>query len=175
MKLNKFMPFILFALLSVALAVGLNLNPGNIPSALIDQQIPDFSLPEIGSEEVGFSSADLTAEDEVIIVNFFASWCVPCHVEHPALMKLKERGYKIYGISYKDKARDSFGFLNKLGNPYYKTAADQPGRVSIDWGVYGVPETYIIKDGVIKYKHAGPIQVMDFENIIIPIIESLDG
>ena len=90
-------------------------------------------------------------------------------------MMLKERGYKIYGVDYKDKARDALGFLDKLGNPYFKTAADQVGRVSIDWGVGGFPETFIIQNGIIKYKHAGPIQVQDFESIILPVIESLGG
>ncbi|MDA0707600.1 MAG: DsbE family thiol:disulfide interchange protein [Proteobacteria bacterium] len=175
MKLSKFMPLIIFFILSVALAVGLTLNPSNIPSALIDQKIPEFSLPAIGSAEVGFTSDDLKGENEVILVNFFASWCVPCHVEHPYLMMLKERGYKIYGVDYKDKARDALGFLDKLGNPYFKTAADQVGRVSIDWGVGGFPETFIIQNGIIKYKHAGPIQVQDFESIILPVIESLGG
>ncbi len=174
MRLNMFIPFAIFCLLSAALFVGLNLNPGNIPSALINDPVPEFSLPIVGGEEIGFSSNDLGAEDEVILVNFFASWCAPCYVEHPFLMKLKERGYKIYGVSYKDKARDTNGFIERQGNPYYKIAADEMGRVSIDWGVYGVPETYIIKNGIIMYKHAGPIHEMEFEDKIIPIIESIE-
>lgn len=175
MKLNRFIPLIIFCVISIALYVGLSLNPSNIPSALINEPIPEFSLPEIGSENISFSSSDLAKEEGVILVNFYASWCVPCYVEHPFLMELKNRGYKIYGINFKDKARDANNFLKEQGSPYYKSAADQIGRVSIDWGVYGVPETYFIKDGIIRYKHAGPILEMEFEDKIIPIIESIEG
>ena len=86
----------------------------------------------------------------------------------------EKRGYKIYGVAYKDKARDTNRFIREQGNPYYKLAADEKGRVAIDFGVYGVPETYVIKNGIIRYKHAGPIQEMDFEDKVIPIIESVD-
>ncbi|MBT5186050.1 MAG: DsbE family thiol:disulfide interchange protein [Kordiimonadaceae bacterium] len=174
MWIKKFIPFLIFCVISLALYVGLNLNPGIIPSALINKPIPEFSLPVVGGEEVGFSSADLIAEDEVVLVNFFASWCAPCYVEHPYLMKLKERGYKIYGVSYKDKARATNKFITTQGDPYYKIAADEDGRVAIDWGWSGVPETYIIKNGVIKYKHVGPIHEMEFEDKIMSIIESID-
>ena len=174
MSLNRFIPLMIFCVLSFALYVGLNLNPSDIPSALINDSIPEFDLPVVGGEEASFSSVDLTKEEGIILVNFFASWCVPCYVEQPFLMKLKERGYKIYGISYKDKARDTNKFLSKEGNPYYKVAADEKGRVGIDWGVYGFPETYIIKDGIIRYKHAGPILEMEFEDNFMPIIESID-
>ena len=164
----------IFCVISGALYIGLNLNPGNIPSALINDPVPQFSLPVVGGEEVGLTSDELAGQDEVVIVNFFASWCAPCYVEHPFLMDLKARGYKIYGVAYKDKARNTNTFLAELGNPYYKVAADEVGRVSIDFGVYGVPETYVIKNGVIRYKHSGPIHEMEFEDKVIPIIESVD-
>jgi cytochrome c biogenesis protein CcmG/thiol:disulfide interchange protein DsbE len=174
MKLYKFLPFVIFSVISLALYIGLKLNPSIIPSPLINEPIPEFSLPVVGGEEAGFNSDDLKAEDEVILVNFFASWCGPCYIEHPFLMKLKERGYKIYGVSYKDKARATNKFLSNLGNPYYKVAADEDGRMAINWGGYGVPETYVIKNGFIQYKHVGPIHEMEFEDKVMPIIESID-
>jgi len=171
--MNKFIPFAIFCVIALALFVGLSLNPGNIPSELINDPVPEFSLPVVGGEEVSFSSADIAAEDEVVIINFFASWCAPCYVEHPFLMKLKNRGYKIYGISHKDKARDTNRFIKEQGNPYYKIAADEDGRVSIDFGVYGFPESYVIQNGIIRYKHVGPIHEMEFEDKVMPIIESV--
>ncbi len=174
MSLNRFIPLAVFCVIAIALYVGLSLNPSNIPSELINDPTPEFSLPVVGGEEVSFSSIDLAAEDGVVIVNFFASWCAPCYVEHPFLMKLKERGYKIYGVAYKDKARDTNRFIAQQGNPYYKIAADEDGRVAIDWGVYGVPETYFIKNGIIRYKHASPILEMEFEDKIVPILEGVD-
>lgn len=174
MRLYKFIPFLIFCVISTGLYIGLNLNPSNIPSALINEPVPEFSLPVVGGEEVSFTSEDLNSSDEVILLNFFASWCAPCYVEHPFLMELKSRGYKIYGVSYKDKARDTNRFIEEQGNPYFKIAADVDGRVAINWGVYGVPETYIIKNGVIRYKHAGPIHEMEFKDKIVPIIESVD-
>lgn len=172
--MKKFIPLLIFCVISASLYAGLYLNPGNIPSALINDPVPQFSLPVVGGEEVGFTSTELAEQDEVVLVNFFASWCAPCYVEHPFLMDLKERGYKIYGIAHKDKARNTNTFINEQGNPYYKIAADEVGRVSIDFGVYGVPETYVIKNGIIRYKHSGAIHEMEFEDKIIPIIESID-
>ena len=171
--MNKFVPFAIFCAVSVALYVGLSLNPSEIPSEFIDDPVPEFSLPEVGSDDPGFSSTVLAAEEGVILVNFFASWCPPCYVEHPLLMELQERGYKIYGIAYKDKPRDTQRFLEEQGDPYYRVAADNDGRVAIDFGVYGYPETFVIKDGIIRYKHTGPILEMQFEDEFIPILESL--
>ena len=139
--MNKFIPFVIFCVISAALYWGLSLNPANIPSEFINDPVPEFDLPMVGKELPGFSSSDLAAEDEAILVNFFASWCAPCYVEHPFLMDLKSRGYKIYGVSYKDKARDTNKFLEEQGNPYFMTAADEDGRVAIDFGGYGVPES----------------------------------
>lgn len=171
--MNKFIPFAIFCAISLALFVGLSLNPSNIPSELIDRPVPDFSLTAVGSDDPGFSSSVLAAEEDVILVNFFASWCAPCYVEHPFLMELQARGYKIYGIAYKDKARDTIRFLEEQGNPYYQVAADEDGRVGIDFGVYGYPETFVIKNGIIHYKHVGPILEMQFEDEVMPIIESV--
>jgi cytochrome c biogenesis protein CcmG/thiol:disulfide interchange protein DsbE len=173
MKVNAFTPFLIFCVISAALYIGLNLNPGEIPSEFIDEPVPEFALPVVGGEEVGLTTADLTNQEGVVLVNFFASWCAPCYVEHPFLMELESRGYKIYGVAYKDKAHATNRFLKEQGNPYFETAADNDGRVAINWGVYGFPETFIIKDGVIRYKHAGPIMQMQFEDEFLPILESI--
>ncbi len=170
--MNKFIPFAIFCAISLALYVGLSLNPSNIPSELINDPVPEFALTEVGSDTASFSSETLATEEDVIIMNFFASWCAPCYVEHPFLMELKNRGYKIYGVAYKDRARNITRFLEEQGNPYTQVGADENGRVGIEFGVYGMPETYIIKNGIIKYKHIGPILEMQFEDEFIPILES---
>ena len=175
MQLKAILPLAIFALLAIALGVGLTLNPRDIPSALIDHPVPEFSLPNLEGNDDGFAAADLIAAgDEVVLVNFFASWCAPCRIEHPQLEKLaSDYGIKIYGIAYKDKPENSRSFLNNLGNPYARVAADFNGRVGIDWGVYGVPETYFIKNGRIVHKHLGPIHEMDIEDKIIPVLKQI--
>lgn len=173
MKLKAFFPFLIFCAISIALYVGLSLDPGEIPSEFIGDPIPEFSLPVVGGEEVGLTTTDLKNEEDVVLLNFFASWCAPCYVEHPFLMELQNRGYKIYGVAYKDKAHATNRFLKEQGNPYFDTVADNDGRVAIEWGVYGFPETFIIKDGVIRHKHAGPIMEMQFEDELMPILESI--
>ncbi|MCO6418208.1 DsbE family thiol:disulfide interchange protein [Siccirubricoccus sp. KC 17139] len=138
-------------------------NPRGVPSALIGKAPPDFALPPLeGAERPGVSAADLRAHNgplgRPVLVNFFASWCVPCVIEHPQLMRLAREGVPLLGIAYKDKPEDSLGFLRRHGNPFAKLGVDQPGRVAIDWGLYGVPETYLIdKEGIIRWRWAGPI------------------
>lgn len=171
--MNKYVPFAIFCAIALALFVGLSLNPSKIPSEFIDDPVPEFALPEVGSEMPAFSSSIIEAEEEVVLVNFFASWCAPCYVEHPFLMELKNRGYKIYGIAYKDRPRDTNRFLEEQGDPYFRVAADNDGRAAIDFGVYGYPETFVIKDGIIRYKHTGPIMEMQFEDEFMPILESI--
>jgi cytochrome c biogenesis protein CcmG/thiol:disulfide interchange protein DsbE len=111
----------------------------------------------------------------VALVNVFASWCIPCRAEHPILMRLgKELGVTLYGISYKDKAEDSVRYLHELGNPYQALGDDADGRVGIDWGVYGVPETFIVdRDGRIRHKQVGPITPQDLQQVILPLIAQL--
>ena len=143
-----------------------------IPSALIDKPAPQFSLPLIAGSGPGFSTADLGGE--VALVNVFASWCPPCRVEHPILMRLAGEGIPVYGINFKDKADDATGFLDELGNPYRRIGADRDGRVAIEWGVYGYPETFIVdRERRIRYRHVGPIMPDDLERRIRPIIERL--
>jgi cytochrome c biogenesis protein CcmG/thiol:disulfide interchange protein DsbE len=144
----------------------------DLPSALIDKPAPTFTLPPIEGDGVGFSSEQLA--DGVSLVNVWASWCVPCRIEHPLLMRLAKEGVTIYGINYKDPPADAATFLNQLGNPFKSVGADRTGRVSIDWGVYGYPETFVIDGtGHIRYRHVGPITVDDLDDKFYPLLKAL--
>lgn len=134
-------------------------NPRGVPSALIGQPPPEFTLPELPESGVaGFGAADLRGLGRTALVNFWASWCVPCIVEHPQLMKLSREDVPVFGIAYKDQPRDSLQFIRHHGNPFHRLAQDMPGRVAIDWGVYGVPESYLLDaGGLIRWRYAGPI------------------
>ncbi len=147
-------------------------NIRDVPSALIDKPAPEFDLAPIEGRNDGFASSDLAGK--VALVNVFASWCAPCRIEHPILMRLAREGVPIYGINYKDKPEDALRFLAELGNPYSRIGVDRSGRTSIDWGVYGYPETFVIdRSGRIRYKHIGPIMARDLADTIRPILESL--
>lgn len=168
------LPIAVFLALVVALAVGLTLNPREVPSPLIGKPVPAFDLPPVKGRTLGLSSADL-GKGEVSLVNVFASWCVACREEHPVLMDLKARGLvPIHGLNYKDQPDDAARWLAEWGDPYTRTGADVDGRVGIDWGVYGVPETFVIgPDGRIAYKHIGPITPEFVSEKLIPMIERL--
>jgi cytochrome c biogenesis protein CcmG/thiol:disulfide interchange protein DsbE len=174
-RLLFFLPVVIFIGVGIGLAVGLTRDPGQLPSALIDQPVPAFELPPIdGRDGPGFSSADLAGR--VSLVNVFASWCVPCRVEHPLLMALADEGVAIYGIDYKDPADKAAGWLAEFGDPYRAIGADQDGRVAIDWGVYGVPETFVVDaEGRIRHRHVGPLQPRDIEETIKPLLAELAG
>lgn len=166
MLFKRFLPLFIFAGIFITFAVGLTLNPREIPSALINKAAPEFSLPALEGDDVGLSSADLNDPDHIIIVNFFASWCGPCRIEHPALEALGQiEGVKLYGIAYKDRPANSLSFLKSMGNPYAKIGADLKGRGAIDWGVTGTPETFFLKDGIIHYQHIGPIHQVQMDEI----------
>jgi len=172
-RLIYLLPLAAFASLAIAFAVGLHRDPGLVPSPLIGREIPKFSLPPVQGRSLGLSSADLTGE--VSLVNVFASWCVACRAEHPLFMGLKENGaVRVHGLNYKDAPADAAAWLDTLGDPYTRTGADRDGRVAIDWGVYGVPETYVItKVGRIAHKQVGPITPKDLQRTILPLIERL--
>jgi cytochrome c biogenesis protein CcmG/thiol:disulfide interchange protein DsbE len=139
-------------------------NPRGVPSALIGRPPPDFTLPALDEAVPPVTSADLRGLPGPVLVNFWASWCVPCIIEHPQLMRLNREGVPVFGVAYKDKPEDSQRFLRQHGNPFRRLGKDEPGRVAIDWGVYGVPETYLLdRDGVIRWRWAGPItpEVLD--------------
>jgi len=166
-------PAAMFALLAVGFYAGLSIDPGVLPSPLIDQPAPQFALPPLQAEAPGFSSADL--EGHVSLVNTFASWCAPCRAEHRVLNALAQtKRVPIYGIDYKDKEDLALSWIAELGNPYTRIGADD-GRVGIDWGVYGVPETFIVdKDGRIRYKHVGPLTEDDVTRTILPFVARLE-
>jgi cytochrome c-type biogenesis protein CcmF len=147
-------------------------TPNLIPSALIDQPAPTFDLPPLYTGQQGFKTADL--KGHVTLVNFFASWCVPCRAEHPVLSDLRKSGITLVGINYKDKPENAQGFLAELGNPYRTIAVDAEGRTGIDFGVYGVPESYVIdKDGIIRDKIVGPLTPDVVRNRVLPLAEKL--
>lgn len=171
-RLLLLLPLLLFAGLGVAFAIGLTGDPSKLPSNMIDKPVPEFALAGIDGGP-GLASTDL--KGQVRLVNVFASWCAPCRVEHPLLMRLaREEGVTIHGLNYKDKQEAATLFLDKLGDPYTSIGADKDGRVAIDFGVYGVPETYVIdKDGRIRYRHVGPLMAYDLEQVILPMLREL--
>jgi cytochrome c biogenesis protein CcmG/thiol:disulfide interchange protein DsbE len=171
--LTHVIPLVVFAGLAVAFAIGLTLDPREIPSVLIGKPVPEFDLPPVKGRTLGLSEKDL--EGEVSLVNVFASWCTACLEEHPLLMKLaRENVITIHGLNYKDKPDDAARWLDRLGDPYTRTGADRDGRVAIDWGVYGVPETFIVdRKGRIAHKHIGVLTKETLNNEIIPIIYDL--
>ena len=148
-------------------------DPHDVPSTLIGKTVPPFSLPGLG-EHQGFGAADIGAQNRPLLVNFYASWCVPCVIEHPELMALAKQGLAIWGIAYKDKPADASAFLTRRGNPFKRVAEDRPGRVAIDWGVYGVPESYLIDaQGQIRWRMAGPITPEIAASQLRPLLASL--
>ena len=162
-----------FAALAAAMAWGLNRDPRAIPSALIGQPVPQFDLPPVKGRTLALASADLYGE--VSLVNVFASWCVACRQEHPLLMQLKAaKTVPIHGLNYKDQPDNAARWLNTMGDPYTRSGADMSGRVAIDWGVYGVPETFVIgKDGRIAHKQIGPLTHQALEETILPLTRRL--
>ncbi|MGH6735232.1 MAG: DsbE family thiol:disulfide interchange protein [Methyloceanibacter sp.] len=183
-RLSVALPFLIFAGLAglfwYALHTG---DPSRLPSALIGKPVLAFALPPLeglkagdGTDMQSFTAADL-ATGEPTVVNVFASWCVPCLEEHPLLMALaKEQGIRLFGINYKDDPASARRFLGRYGNPFGRVGADASGRVAIDFGVYGVPETYVISgDGKIAYRHVGPLTEAAITQKILPLLRQPSG
>lgn len=174
-KVLTIVPLAIAAMVGGAFYWGLLNSDDRLPSTLIGRLAPDFALPPIEGRNDGLSSEDLRGE--VTIVNVWASWCVPCRLEMPMLVKLAETGtVPIYGINYKDEPAEALKFLAELGDPYNRIGADRNGRASIEWGVYGLPETFVIDgDGQITYKHVGPFDRQVLEEKILPIVRRLQA
>lgn len=166
-------PLLAFAGLAVALAWGLTRNPQELPSPLIGKPVPTFNLPPVQGRKLGLSSEDL--KGEVSLVNVFASWCVACRAEHPLFLQLAARRVvPIHGLNYRDAPQDAADWLDTLGDPYTRTGADRDGRVAIDWGVTGVPETFVIAaDGHVAYKQVGPVTQEALDETILPLAARL--
>ena len=176
MKSLRFLaPLLIFIVVGVFLAVGLKLDPREVPSPLIDKPAPQFELPRLLQMDGVVGTADLRGE--VWLLNVWASWCVACRVEHPLLNDFAaKRLIRIVGLNYKDAPADARTWLGEFGNPYDIIAVDRQGEAGIDWGVYGVPETFVIdRSGVIRYKHIGPLDAKVLNETIVPLVRQLTG
>ncbi len=174
--MNRFLlPLGIFLVLAVFLAVGLNLNPREVPSPLIDKAAPAFQLPQL--HDTGRTLTPQDMKGKVWVFNVWASWCVACLEEHPLLVELSKRNLvPIVGLNYKDNRADALQWLQKRGDPYTLSAQDAEGRVGIDYGVYGVPETYVIdKAGIIRFKRIGPVTPKVLDEQILPLVKRLQG
>jgi cytochrome c biogenesis protein CcmG, thiol:disulfide interchange protein DsbE len=168
-------PVIIFAVLLVFLGIGLTLNPREVPSPLIGKPAPAFKLATLEAPDKSLTQADLAGRAWVL--NVFASWCGPCREEHPLLVDLaKKTPTPIYGLNYKDQKADAERWLRQFGNPYRSVLVDRDGRAGIDYGVYGVPETFVIdKNGTVRYKKVGPLTPEVIESKILPLLKELNG
>jgi cytochrome c biogenesis protein CcmG, thiol:disulfide interchange protein DsbE len=164
-----------FIVLVALLAIGLRLDPRYVPSPLIDKPLPAFELPDLDAPETMITTADIAGRPRLL--NVWASWCVACRVEHPVLLDLAKSGeISIVGLNYKDERADALAWLARHGNPYERTIFDLEGRLGLDLGVYGVPETFVIdRDGVIRYKQVGPMTDDTLDETILPLLEELAG
>ena len=173
MNRRLLIPLALFVVLLGFLLVGLGLNPREVPSPLVGKPAPAFQLARLHQPERTLGTGDL--KGQVWLLNVWASWCVSCRVEHPLLVQLaKMKLVPLVGLNYKDKRNEGIAWLEQHGNPYDVSVVDADGRVGIDWGVYGVPETFVVdKAGVIRYKHIGPVDAAAIEKKILPLVREL--
>ena len=169
-----FVPLILFVVLVMFLLVGLRRDPHEVPSPLINKSAPEFQLPQLQKAAATFSAKEMRGK--VWLLNFWGTWCVACREEHPLLVQYAKTGaVPIYGVDYKDERAAALQWLDEFGNPYTLTAFDVDGRVSIDYGVYGAPESYLIdRNGVIRFKQIGPITEDVWQNKILPLAKQLN-
>jgi cytochrome c biogenesis protein CcmG/thiol:disulfide interchange protein DsbE len=174
-QLKYGIPLVAFVVLVVLLWRGLSLDPRKIPSPFIGKPAPAFSLPLLSDASATLAPEDLAGE--VWLLNVWASWCVSCRAEHEVVKRLvREHGLKILGLNYKDETVDATAWLKRLGDPYFASVVDANGDVGIDWGVYGVPETFVIdKKGTIRYKHIGPVTDASAAETILPLVQELES
>jgi cytochrome c biogenesis protein CcmG/thiol:disulfide interchange protein DsbE len=171
--LRYLLPLIVFLGIVFFLYRGLALDPRELPSPLIGKKVPDFSVPLLGEPSKTLSAAELRGK--VYLLNVWGSWCVSCREEHPVLVELaKQASIPIYGLNWKDKQEDALAWLGRFGNPYVASGADRDGKVAIDFGVYGAPETYLVdRDGIIRFKQTGPLTWQIIEQKIMPLVSKL--
>lgn len=172
--MNRFLtPLAIFVILVAFLAAGLGLNPREVPSPLINKPAPAFELARLQEPDKVFARKDMLGK--VWLLNVWASWCVSCREEHPVLLELaKSNTVPVYGLNYKDKRNDALAWLKQFGDPYILSISDSDGRVGIDYGVYGVPETFVIdKSGTIRYKQIGPVTPKALNEKILPLVRQL--
>lgn len=173
--MNRFViPLVGFAALLGLLAIGLKLDPHEVPSPLIDKPAPAFSVPQLRDPQLLLDERSL--HGKVALLNVWASWCGVCREEHPLLVELAaQRKLPIYGLDYKDTTGDALRWLARFGDPYTAIGFDARGQVGLDYGVYGVPETYVLdRRGVIRYKHVGPLTREVLDDTLLPLIERLE-
>lgn len=172
-RLVYILPLAVFLIIGTYFAIGLTLNPHDLPSVMVDKPAPAVNLPALNQAKPTVTTESL--KGQVTLVNFWASWCAPCRAEHPLLTALSKRSDVVLaGIAYKDRPQDSMAFLTELGDPFDLIGMDADGRTAIEFGVYGVPETYVIdKAGHIRYRHAGALTRADVDEVILPMIAEL--
>ena len=173
--MNRYLPLAIFVVIAVFLGTGLYLDPREVPSPLIDKPAPAFSLPQLQQPEKTFSRDDM--KGKVWLLNVWASWCVACREEHPVLVELaRSKVVPLIGLNYKDERKDGLRWLAQFGDPYDLSAYDYNGRIGIDYGVYGVPETFLIdKKGIIRYKRIGVVTPEIVRDKILPLVRELNG
>lgn len=169
------LPLAVFLILIIFLAIGLTLDPREVPSPFIGKPAPEFALPELADSTKTLNPREL--KGRVFLLNVWASWCVSCRQEHPVLLDLAKRNIvPLYGLNYKDERTSALRWLKQFGDPYAASGFDADGRAGIDWGVYGVPETFVVdREGVIRYKQTGPLTPEILENKLLPLIRQLQG
>lgn len=171
-RLKLFLPLGIFILLAVLFWRGLSLDPTAMPSALIDKPLPSFRLPTVNNPERLVTERDL--QGDITLLNVWATWCVACRVEHPFLNQLAEQGVRIVGVNYKDDVTAAQKWLQEFADPYLYSVVDADGRLGIDLGVFGAPETYVVDaSGIIRYKHVGVVDQAVWDGRILPVIEQL--
>lgn len=175
MKLRFIVPLAIFVGLVAFFAIGLTRDPREVPSPLIDKPAPAFHVPQLGDPAAAFDPREMRGK--VWLLNVWASWCVSCREEQPVLVEMsKQQLVPIVGLNYKDERKDGMQWLQRFGNPYQLSAFDADGKVGIDYGVYGVPETFVIdRQGVIRYKQIGPITREALDKKILPLVRKLNG
>lgn len=165
-------PIVVFAVILVAFFAGLGRDPNRLPSMMIGKLVPAFSLPPVRPNDQGFATTDLG--DEPVLINFYASWCAACRIEHPILMRLRGQGVTLHGVDWKDQPEAGFKWLVDRGDPYVRIGSDVSGRTGIDMGVSAVPETFVVdKQGRVRYRHVGAISADDWQTKIGPLMEKL--